>query len=74
MRRLFVGYKDDVYDNSDYHAIRFGVDKGIILNLLKNHGFSCSIGYYFSNQSPILQSLGTKFKIRNHFIIIAKGV
>lgn len=74
MRRLFVGYKDDVYDNTEYHAIRSGVDQESILNLLKNHGFSCSIGYYFSNQSPVLQSLGTKLKIRNHFFIIAKRV
>ncbi|ACD82612.1 SAM-dependent methyltransferase [Methylacidiphilum infernorum V4] len=72
MRRVLIGYKDDVYDNTEYHAIRSGVDQESIINLLKNHGFSCSIGYYFSNQSPLLQSLGKKLKIKNYFYIIGK--
>ncbi|TFE66583.1 class I SAM-dependent methyltransferase [Methylacidiphilum caldifontis] len=71
-RRMFFGYKDDLYDNTEYHAIRLGVNQGSIINLLTEEGFSCILNSYFSNQSPFLQLLGTNLNIKNYFYIIAK--
>jgi SAM-dependent methyltransferase len=73
LRRARGIYLDDCpADNTEYHVVRNGVDQDRIVELLSSHGFDCKVVRYFSTQGSLFQPLGSAFRIRNTFSIIAK--
>jgi len=72
VRRVFGRYSDDsIHDNTEYHAVRNGVNQNQIKALLEQRGFSCQVFEYCSLHSDRLQPLGEKLGIRNTFGILA---
>lgn len=63
---------DSIYDNSDYHVTRNGVDQEAICRLLKEQGFNCDIVSYFSTQSRLFQIIGTMLGLKNTFALVAR--
>jgi len=39
---------DSVYDNTEYHAVRNGVNQNEIMRTLRNKGFDCTLKEYCS--------------------------
>lgn len=74
LRRSRGEYTDDMYDNSEYHVVRNGVDQDRIAELFKEKGFDVTIIKYFSTQSTFWQHIGELLKLKNTFGIIAKKV
>ncbi len=67
-------YSDDLYDNSEYHVVRNGVDQDSIVELFKAKGFEFTLIKYFSTQSGFWQYLGELLHFKNTFGIIVKKV
>ncbi len=70
MRGVYL--EDSIYDNTDYHVTRNGVDQDAICRLFKELGFDCSIARYFSTQSRLFQPIGTVLGVKNTFAVIAR--
>lgn len=72
-RRRLQGYYDEMNpsDMVEYHAVRDGVDEQAILDLLTAQFGSVSLLPYWSNQSAVVQRLGSRLGIRNTFGISA---
>lgn len=76
VRRSFGIYKaDSISDNTEYHAVRKGVDQVAISARLEKLGMQCTVIEYCSFHGALLQPLGESMGIRNTFAIIAnKGL
>jgi len=71
-RNRGVYLADSIYDNSDYHVTRNGVDQNAIRRFLTEQGFNCDIISYFSTQSLFFQSFGEMLGLRNTFAVVAQ--
>lgn len=72
VRREFGVFKaDSLHDNTEYHAIRGGVNQLAISQLLANHGMRCELTEYCSFHSALLQPVGDRLGVRNTFAITA---
>ena len=65
-------FKESVYDNTEYHVTRNGVDQDAILEYFKEQGFDCNIMRYFSTQSHLFQLVGAMMNMQNTFALIAQ--
>jgi SAM-dependent methyltransferase len=66
--------EDSVYDNTDYHVARNGLDQDAIYRLFLEHDFDCRVISYFSTQSRFFQPLGTILGVKNTFGILARNL
>jgi len=72
VRREFGVYKaDSLHDNTEYHAVRGGMNQLAISQLLTNHGMRCEVTEYCSFHSTLLQPVGERLSVRNTFAIFA---
>jgi SAM-dependent methyltransferase len=72
-RRMFGVYREDCpEDNAEYHVVRDGVDQNLIEDTLESVGLKVEVIRYFSTQSLLWQRLGTAFRVKNTFAIIAQ--
>ena len=71
-RNRGVYLADSVYDNSDYHVTRNGVDQDAICRFLKEQCFDCEVTPYFSTQSRFFQIIGTMLGVKNTFALVAR--
>lgn len=71
--RRALGYysESSPHDNTEYHAVRDGVDQNAIRDTLVARGFECSILQYCSLQSAVLQPAGVRLGIKNTFALLA---
>jgi SAM-dependent methyltransferase len=67
-----VYLEDAIEDQTEYHAVRGGVDQDAIGRLLDERGFKCELVTYYAIQSSLFQPIGTALGIRNMFSIIAR--
>ena len=75
IRRVFGFYSlNSPHDNTEYHAVRNGVDQNAILELFKENGLVCEVYEYCSLHSKFMQSWGKSLSIKNTFGIIAQRV
>lgn len=76
MRRMVGIYNaDSEHDNSEYHAVRDGVNQNAICDLFSNRGMRCELIEYCSFHSSVLQPLGETLSVHNTFAIVAgKGL
>lgn len=63
---------ESVYDNTEYHITRNGVDQDAICRLLEGQGLECRIVPYFSTQSHFFQELGSGLGVKNTFAVLAR--
>ena len=71
IRRMAGVYSDDsLYDNSEYHAVRDGVNQLEIRDQFVKAGLDCRIIEYCSFHSVLLQPIGERLKVRNTFAIL----
>jgi len=63
---------DSVYDNTDYHILRNGVDQEALKHLLERAGLKCRVVRYCSTQSRIFQRFGNILGVENTFALIAQ--
>lgn len=72
IRRSFGVYlQDSLADNTEYHAVRNGVDQHALCHLLESHGFVAEIAEYCSFHSDFWQRIGERVGVRNTFGIFA---
>lgn len=72
-RRMFGVYSaDSIHDNTEYHAVRDGVNQDEIVNILSREGFNCSTKLYCSFQSDFWQPFGEKWGVKNSFSLLCK--
>ncbi len=71
-RRRGIYYDDSIFDNTEYHVTRNGVDQDGIKELFDAVGYDCEVVRYFSTQSRLFQSIGTRFNAKNTFAVIAR--
>ena len=64
-------FEDSLHDNSEYHAVRNGVDQMAIHDLFVNEGMDCVVIEYCSLHSNWMQPFGEKLRIKNTFAIVA---
>ncbi len=64
--------EDSIFDNTEYHVTRNGVDQEAIYTMLNEKGWDCSLITYFSTQNTIFQTIGDVFGLKNTFGFIAK--
>jgi len=64
--------EDSVYDNTDYHVVRNGVDQYAIYGLFKEQDIDCDNVSYVSSQSRFVQTLGSVLGMKNMFAIVAQ--
>lgn len=69
-RMLGIYSADSVYDNTEYHAVRSGVNQGEIVNFLHKEGFNCLLKEYCSFQSDFWQPIGEKWGVKNTFALL----
>jgi hypothetical protein len=67
-----VYLEDAAEDQTEYHAVRGGVDQEAIGRLLDERGFNCELVTYYATQSSLFQPIGAALGIRNMFSIIAR--
>jgi SAM-dependent methyltransferase len=67
-----VYLEEAVEDQTEYHAVRGGLDHDAIAALFGEHGYDCVIFPYYSTQSRLFQPLGTMLGIKNTFAVIAR--
>jgi SAM-dependent methyltransferase len=70
-RRRGEYLEDAVEDQTEYHALRGGLDHDAIGRLFAERGFGCELITYFSTQSGLFQPIGAALGIKNTFSIIA---
>jgi SAM-dependent methyltransferase len=64
--------EDAVEDQTEYHAVRGGLDHDAVEKLFRERGYDCVIFPYYSTQSSLFQPLGTMLGIKNTFAVIAR--
>ncbi len=70
-RRILGIYSaDSIHDNTEYHAVRNGVNQNEIVSTLSREGFSCLLKEYCSFQSDFWQPVGEKWGVKNTFALI----
>jgi SAM-dependent methyltransferase len=62
----------DPHDETEYHAVRSGVDQEAIDSLFRQQGYLCRVVRYFSTQSRLWQPAGALLNLENTFAIIAR--
>ncbi len=62
---------DSIHDNSEFHALRDGVNQAAIAALFQRAGYADRIVCYFSTQARVFQSLGAALGLKNTFAFIA---
>ncbi len=72
--RRFKGSYDDSEpsDLVEYHVVRSGVDDNALVSLFQARFADVEVCRYFSTQSPVLQSIGSKYFPYNTFGIVAR--
>lgn len=72
IRRAFGVYSvESLYDNTEYHAVRDGVNQNAIRAVLDEKGFECELFEYCSFHSDTWQPLGEKLGVKNTFGLLA---
>lgn len=71
-RRRGIYLEDSSHDNTEYHAVRDGVDEQKLVETLTAQGLSSVPGFYFSASIPFYQWLGEHLGIVNTFYLIAR--
>jgi SAM-dependent methyltransferase len=64
--------EDAIEDQTEYHAVRGGLDHEAIAALFDRQGYDYVIFPYYSTQSSLFQPLGTILGIKNTFAVIAR--
>jgi SAM-dependent methyltransferase len=72
--RRFFGYylTESPHDNTEYHAVRDGVNQNAIREVLVAQGFECELFKYGSFHSDTWQHLGEKLGVKNTFALLAR--
>jgi SAM-dependent methyltransferase len=65
---------DSLHDNTEFHAVREGVNQQKICECLRDTGFKCEIVEYCSFHSDTWQPLGEKLNVKNTFGLLATRV
>jgi hypothetical protein len=65
--------EDSIHDNAEYHAVRNGLDQEAICQLFESHHFDCQIIRYYSTQSALFQSIGSRLGLKSVFAVIARA-
>lgn len=72
IRRMFGLYSaESLHDNTEYHAVRDGVNQNAVRAVLAAEGFECELFEYCSFHSDAWQPLGEKLGVRNTFSLLA---
>lgn len=72
IRRMLGFYSaESLHDNTEYHAVRDGVNQNAIRAVLAAEGLECEILEYCSFHSDTLQPLGEKLGVKNTFGLLA---
>jgi SAM-dependent methyltransferase len=73
LRRSRGEYLEDaVEDQTEYHALRGGLDQEAIGRRFDELGMTCELVTYFSTQSGLFQPVGAALGVKNTFSVIAK--
>ncbi len=70
-RMVGVYSEDSPYDNSEYHAVRDGVNQIAIRDMFVAAGLDCRVVEYCSFHSAMLQPLGERLGVYNTFAVVA---
>lgn len=70
-RALNIYSAESPHDNTEYHAVRNGVDQLGICKFFEQHGFVCKVIEYCSFHSAMLQPFGERLGVKNTFAIVA---
>lgn len=71
-RRMFGFYSaESLHDNTEYHAVREGVNQNAICETLAAEGFECELFEYCSFHSDAWQPLGERLGVKNTFGLLA---
>jgi ubiquinone/menaquinone biosynthesis C-methylase UbiE len=70
-RNLGIYNEDSIYDNTEYHVVRNGVNQLAIQNFLSEEGLECFTFEYGSFMSDYWQKIGDKINVKNTFAILA---
>jgi len=72
IRRMFGFYSaESLHDNTEYHAVRDGVNQNAIRAALAAEGFECELFEYCSFHSDAWQPLGERLGVKNTFGLLA---
>ena len=64
--------EEAIEDQTEYHALRGGLDQDAIGRLFDELGLTCELVTYFATQSRLFQPIGAALGIKNTFSIIAR--
>ena len=73
IRRRRGVYNESPSDLVEYHVVREGVDEEAIFDLLRPRFVAARVFAYWSTQSPMLQALGQRSRLKTNFGVIATG-